>query len=172
MIDNNAKIGNNICDIYVWIFTMKPDIFLLTQVTLLKVINVHMLFLQFRQEYLDTLYRYAKFQYECGNYSGAAEYLYFFRVLVSLQFSSLTLNTINNVCWVPCTSSLLTCFNCPHLYSPLKHFSDIKISHHIMFPSLLWFLWLHAKETLRNNWMWKADIIVCSILRTSFVLGV
>lgn len=41
------------------------------------------LVLQFRQEYLDTLYRYAKFQYECGNYSGAAEYLYFFRVLVS-----------------------------------------------------------------------------------------
>lgn len=41
-------------------------------------------FFQFRQEYLDTLYRYAKFQYECGNYSGAAEYLYFFRVLVSL----------------------------------------------------------------------------------------
>uniref|UniRef100_A0A2K6JXT2 Eukaryotic translation initiation factor 3 subunit E n=1 Tax=Rhinopithecus bieti TaxID=61621 RepID=A0A2K6JXT2_RHIBE len=36
----------------------------------------------FRQEYLHTLYRYAKFQYECGNYSGAAEYLYFFRVLV------------------------------------------------------------------------------------------
>uniref|UniRef100_A0A2K5QR36 Eukaryotic translation initiation factor 3 subunit E n=2 Tax=Platyrrhini TaxID=9479 RepID=A0A2K5QR36_CEBIM len=36
----------------------------------------------FRQEYLDTLYRYAKFQYECGNYSGAAEYLYFFRVLM------------------------------------------------------------------------------------------
>uniref|UniRef100_A0A8C5KWE4 Eukaryotic translation initiation factor 3 subunit E n=1 Tax=Jaculus jaculus TaxID=51337 RepID=A0A8C5KWE4_JACJA len=36
----------------------------------------------FRQEYLDTLYRYAKFQYECGNYSGAAEYLYFFKVLV------------------------------------------------------------------------------------------
>uniref|UniRef100_A0A8C1S5G3 Eukaryotic translation initiation factor 3 subunit E n=1 Tax=Cyprinus carpio TaxID=7962 RepID=A0A8C1S5G3_CYPCA len=29
--------------------------------------------MQFRQEYLDTLYRYAKFQYECGNYSGAAE---------------------------------------------------------------------------------------------------
>lgn len=68
------------------------------QVTLLKVINVHMLVLQFRQEYLDTLYRYAKFQYECGNYSGAAEYLYFFRVLVSPQFLSLTLNTINNVC--------------------------------------------------------------------------
>uniref|UniRef100_A0A667XRR2 Eukaryotic translation initiation factor 3 subunit E n=1 Tax=Myripristis murdjan TaxID=586833 RepID=A0A667XRR2_9TELE len=36
----------------------------------------------FRQEYLDTLYRYAKFQYECGNYSGAAEYLYFFRIVL------------------------------------------------------------------------------------------
>lgn len=56
-----------------------------------------MLFLQFRQEYLDTLYRYAKFQYECGNYSGAAEYLYFFRVLVSFQFLSLTLNIISNL---------------------------------------------------------------------------
>lgn len=49
--------------------------------------------LKFRQEYLDTLYRYAKFQYECGNYSGAAEYLYFFRVLVSFQLLSLTFNT-------------------------------------------------------------------------------
>ena len=49
--------------------------------------------LKFRQEYLDTLYRYAKFQYECGNYSGAAEYLYFFRVLVSFQRLPLTFNT-------------------------------------------------------------------------------
>jgi len=30
---------------------------------------------------IDALYRYAKFQYECGNYSGAAEYLYQFRAL-------------------------------------------------------------------------------------------
>ncbi|XP_039270983.1 eukaryotic translation initiation factor 3 subunit E-like [Styela clava] len=37
----------------------------------------------FRLEDLDSLYDYAKFQYECGNYSGAAEYLYFHRVLVS-----------------------------------------------------------------------------------------
>uniref|UniRef100_A0A8C5L125 Eukaryotic translation initiation factor 3 subunit E n=1 Tax=Jaculus jaculus TaxID=51337 RepID=A0A8C5L125_JACJA len=36
----------------------------------------------FRQEYLDTLYRYEKFQYECGNYSGEEDYPYFFRVLV------------------------------------------------------------------------------------------
>uniref|UniRef100_A0A8C1U0X1 Eukaryotic translation initiation factor 3 subunit E n=1 Tax=Cyprinus carpio TaxID=7962 RepID=A0A8C1U0X1_CYPCA len=34
---------------------------------------VVILLFTFRQEYLDTLYRYAKFQYECGNYSGAAE---------------------------------------------------------------------------------------------------
>ncbi|KAK3736286.1 hypothetical protein QZH41_020748, partial [Actinostola sp. cb2023] len=36
-----------------------------------------------RPEMMETLYRYAKFQYECGNYAGAAEYLYFFRVLTS-----------------------------------------------------------------------------------------
>merc|ERR1712212_349239 len=35
----------------------------------------------FAPEYLDVLYDFAKFQYECGNYSGAAEYLYFHRVL-------------------------------------------------------------------------------------------
>merc|ERR1719187_415099 len=35
----------------------------------------------FKPEYLDVLYDFAKFQYECGNYSGAAEYLYFHRVL-------------------------------------------------------------------------------------------
>ena len=39
--------------------------------------------MQIKPEMLDTLYKYAKFQYECGNYSGAAEYLYFYRVLVS-----------------------------------------------------------------------------------------
>merc|ERR1712209_210208 len=36
----------------------------------------------FQPEDVDTLYKYAKFQYECGNYSGAAEYLYFARVLL------------------------------------------------------------------------------------------
>ena len=60
LVDNDSHI---LCDVEVFLF----------------------LFLKFRQEYLDTLYRYAKFQYECGNYSGAAEYLYFFRVLVSFQ---------------------------------------------------------------------------------------
>jgi len=33
---------------------------------------------------IDTLYRFAKFQFECGNYSGSAEYLYIVRVLVRL----------------------------------------------------------------------------------------
>jgi len=33
-------------------------------------------------EDLATLYKFAKFQYECGNYSGASQYLYFYRVLV------------------------------------------------------------------------------------------
>ncbi|XP_014673077.1 PREDICTED: eukaryotic translation initiation factor 3 subunit E-like [Priapulus caudatus] len=35
----------------------------------------------FKSSWLDTLYQFAKFQYECGNYSGAAEYLDFYRVL-------------------------------------------------------------------------------------------
>jgi len=36
----------------------------------------------FRHEMIDTCYNFAKFQYECGNYSGASEYLYFHRILV------------------------------------------------------------------------------------------
>ena len=31
---------------------------------------------------VDTRYNFAKSQYECGNYSGAREYLYFHRILV------------------------------------------------------------------------------------------
>ncbi|ELT88021.1 hypothetical protein CAPTEDRAFT_159549 [Capitella teleta] len=36
----------------------------------------------FNDGMLETLYKYSKFQYECGNYSGAAEYLYFVRALL------------------------------------------------------------------------------------------
>merc|ERR1719360_136847 len=36
----------------------------------------------FKTEMIDTCYKFAKFQYECGNYSGASEYLYFHRILV------------------------------------------------------------------------------------------
>lgn len=32
----------------------------------------------------DTLYNYAKFEYDCGNYGVAAEYLYFYQLLVNL----------------------------------------------------------------------------------------
>jgi len=31
---------------------------------------------------LEIMYKYAKFQFECGNYAAAAEYLYFYRFLV------------------------------------------------------------------------------------------
>ena len=48
---------------------------------------------QFKEGMIDTLYRFAKFQYECGNYSGAAEYLYFVRVLVRIfKFFAYTLS--------------------------------------------------------------------------------
>merc|ERR1719461_2259352 len=36
----------------------------------------------FKPSMIDTCYNFAKFQYECGNYSGASEYLYFHRILV------------------------------------------------------------------------------------------
>jgi len=36
----------------------------------------------FKMEMIDTCHNFAKFQFECGNYSGAAEYLYFHRILV------------------------------------------------------------------------------------------
>merc|ERR1740128_607475 len=36
----------------------------------------------FKPEMIDTCYRFAKVQYECGNYFGASEYLYFHRILV------------------------------------------------------------------------------------------
>lgn len=47
-----------------------------------------------KTEMLDTLYKYAKFQYECGNYSGAAEYLYFYRVLAPSNDDRNTLNAL------------------------------------------------------------------------------
>jgi len=36
---------------------------------------------QIRPEEVDALYRYAKFQFDCGNYTGAADFLYHFRSL-------------------------------------------------------------------------------------------
>merc|ERR1719277_1992564 len=36
----------------------------------------------FQPEMVDKLYEYAKFQFECGNYTAASEYLYFCRVLL------------------------------------------------------------------------------------------
>ncbi len=39
-------------------------------------------YLQFHVDMLDSLFRYAKFQYECGNYSAASVCLYYYRTLV------------------------------------------------------------------------------------------
>merc|ERR1719288_443918 len=36
----------------------------------------------FKPSMIDTCYNFAKFQYECGNYSGASEFLYIHRILV------------------------------------------------------------------------------------------
>lgn len=36
---------------------------------------------QIGPDQIEALYQYAKFQFECGNYSGAADYLYQYRAL-------------------------------------------------------------------------------------------
>ncbi|XP_025111283.1 eukaryotic translation initiation factor 3 subunit E-A-like [Pomacea canaliculata] len=56
----------------------------------------------FKQEMVDTLYNYAKFQYECGNYSGTAEYLYFVRVLLPPSDKNFM-----NACWGKLASEIL-----------------------------------------------------------------
>lgn len=91
--------------------------------------------LKFRQEYLDTLYRYAKFQYECGNYSGAAEYLYFFRVLVSCLF--LSFSFFLKRCLLSTTlSDCLWCLTMVSINSLQENLSYIKIECYVMFARL------------------------------------
>ncbi|KAG5252766.1 hypothetical protein OIU85_000338 [Salix viminalis] len=45
---------------------------------------------QIGQEQIEALYQYAKFQFECGNYSGAADYLYHYRGLCNNSERSLS----------------------------------------------------------------------------------
>ena len=46
--------------------------------------NHYCWYVQFKPEMVDLVYNCAKFKYECGNYTEASEYLYFYRVLVSV----------------------------------------------------------------------------------------
>uniref|UniRef100_A0A804MLE9 Eukaryotic translation initiation factor 3 subunit E n=1 Tax=Zea mays TaxID=4577 RepID=A0A804MLE9_MAIZE len=48
-----------------------------------KQYNIHMLQERYQigPDQIEALYQYAKFQFECGNYSGAADYLYQYRAL-------------------------------------------------------------------------------------------
>ncbi|CAG0885950.1 unnamed protein product [Cyprideis torosa] len=58
----------------------------------------------FKLEMIDTIYNFAKFQYDCGKYEGAAEYLGFYRMLVSSNDKSESyptkqyLNAIQTMC--------------------------------------------------------------------------
>jgi len=45
---------------------------------------------QIGPEQIEALYQYAKFQFECGNYSGAADYLYQYRALCTNSERSLS----------------------------------------------------------------------------------
>eukprot|EP00126_Sphaerothecum_destruens_P001484 Sdes_comp14829_c0_seq1m3586 len=70
-------------------FECQPIIDLLTNVDILKQLRQDKVYnMQFLQENyglnpnsLDTLYEFAKFQFDCGNYNGAAECLCHFRIL-------------------------------------------------------------------------------------------
>lgn len=54
----------------------------LLQVTLILCIRAcFFLSDQIGPDQIEALYQYAKFQFECGNYSGAADYLYQYRAL-------------------------------------------------------------------------------------------
>src|SRR6266540_4048776 len=46
-----------------------------------QLIKLFLLTLQIGPDQIEALYQYAKFQFECGNYSGAADYLYQYRAL-------------------------------------------------------------------------------------------
>ncbi|GJN09898.1 hypothetical protein PR202_ga27947 [Eleusine coracana subsp. coracana] len=66
-----------------------------------KQYNIHMLQERFQigPDQIEALYQYAKFQFECGNYSGAADYLYQYRALCTTNFSS-PLNQLQNRIWL------------------------------------------------------------------------
>lgn len=51
---------------------------------------VVMLHYQIGPKQIEALYQYAKFQFECGNYSGAADYLYQYRALCTNSERSLS----------------------------------------------------------------------------------
>merc|ERR1719464_2507701 len=57
---------------------------------------------EFKPELVDTCYKFAKVQYECGNYQGASEYLYFHRILVQ----STDVNYLNGM-WGKLASEML-----------------------------------------------------------------
>ena len=61
--------------------------------------------LQFKPEMVDLVYNCAKFKYECGNYTEASEYLYFYRVLVSGVLLNPTMATTH----LPCIANPQIC---------------------------------------------------------------
>ena len=61
---------------------------------------------QFKSEMVGVVHDCAKFKYECGNYTDASEYLYFYRVLVCCWFFFVCLFVIRLVLLLSVLSSL------------------------------------------------------------------
>ncbi len=61
-----------------YFYTTKTVLYLMQYVNSAYVLRAIM---QIGTEQIEALYDYAKFQFECGNYSGASDYLYQYRTL-------------------------------------------------------------------------------------------
>ena len=68
---------------------------------------------------IDALYNFAKFQFECGNYSGAAEFLYHYRCELSsmCNFRMLTALPIVPACLF-CPHVAAQCVACVQAWKP------------------------------------------------------
>ena len=99
---------------------------------------------------VDDLYNYAKFQYECGNYQEATEYLYIYKVLVGTTLSTIDHLTFRKRVWE--SNTLLTGGghisppNPSHLTTPFLFFlQDEKNGMSALWGKL-------ASEILLQNW--------------------
>ena len=71
---------------------------------------------QFKSEMVDLVYDCAKFRYECGNYSEASEYLYFYRVLVSNCVEEICLQLVKGMYPYRTEQNLLYSMSCDWKY--------------------------------------------------------
>lgn len=70
--------------------TLVMDVVFYTYVLCVLCIHNFLCSIQIGPEQIEALYQFAKFQFECGNYSGAADFLYQYRALCTNAERSLS----------------------------------------------------------------------------------